>query len=135
VIEYVTGFSYAEDHGVWTEGERAIMVVRVEPRDGPVDIALLVGALVGEANPTLDVDVRANGIDVATWSFRHPHAAEWCVVRALVAPASRGAVVVELTIRAPRSPHQLGLGADSRRLGLSLHQLEVRAVSSGDAAS
>jgi hypothetical protein len=135
LIEYVTGFSYAEDFGVWTEGERAIMVLRVEPRDGPIDVALLVSGFVREEHPSLVVDVRVNGSETARWSFDHPDPPDWRSLRVDVSPASRGVVVVELTIRTPRSPRELGLSDDERRLGLALHQLEIRVPSDEAPAS
>ena len=129
LIEYVRGFSYAEDFGVWTEGERAIMVLRVEPRDGPIDVALLVSGFVGEEHPSLAVDVRVNGTETVHWSFEHPADPDWRSLRVDVPPAGRGVVVVELTVRTPRSPRELGLSDDGRRLGLALHQLEIRVPS------
>lgn len=133
-IEYVTGFTF-DDFGRWTEGERAVMVVRVEPRDGPIDLALLVDAFVREEHPSLVVDVRVNGTETANWSFRHPALPDWRSLRVDVTPAGRGVVVVEFAIRTPRSPRELGLSDDGRRLGLALHQLEVRVSNEGAPAS
>jgi hypothetical protein len=127
-VELVTGFSAPEPWGVWTDAERATMVLRIDSRAEHVDLALHVWAFVHAAHPTLEVDVRANAADVATWSFHDPDQAGWRTIRVPLAPRSNGTVVLEFIIRKPSSPRDAGQNEDSRQLGIALSALEVRAA-------
>jgi hypothetical protein len=127
-VELVTGFSKPEAWGVWTDAERATMVLRVDSPADHVDLALHVQAFVHDAHPALNVDVRANAADVATWSFRHPDPGGWRTIPVTLPPRSNGTMVLEFIIRTPSSPHLAGMNEDSRRLGIALSALEVRAA-------
>jgi hypothetical protein len=127
-VEFVTGFSAPEPWGVWTDAERATMVLRIDSRAEHVDLALHVGAFVHDAHPSLEVDVRVNAVDVATWSFRDPDRAGWRTIPVTLAPRSNGTVVLEFIVRTPSSPRDADQNEDSRQLGIALSALEVRAV-------
>jgi hypothetical protein len=126
-IEYVTGFSFAEEFGRWTDGAEAMMALRVDPARGSVELALLTIAFVPNGSADLQVRVRANGVDAALWTFQHPAGERWNTVRVPVAPSGPGVVVLEFSIDAPRSPSEVGLSGDTRRLGLGVLEVELRA--------
>jgi hypothetical protein len=119
-VEFVRGFGPIED-GIWTEGEDAMLVMRVEAFGQPVDLTLLVEAYVRREHPTLEVEVSVNGAATATWSFEHPHHVGWRKLR--VEPPLSGIVVLEFAIHSPSSPRDLGLSADTRQLGISLKRI------------
>ena len=123
-VELAAGFSYPEAQGVWTDGDQALMVLHVDALDETVGVAFLVNAFTHPANPLLEVDVTVNGAAAETWSFAYPSSPSWRRVRAGVASAN-GVLVVGFTIRAPRSPSELGGNDDRRRLGLMFFQIAV----------
>ena len=125
VVEFAGGFSGPEDWGVWTDGDEAVLVVRVDVAGAAeIEIALLVEAFVRPENTPLTVGVRANGIPVASWSFLGPHGPTWQGVRVPIAAGSE-LVVLVFAIETPLSPKELGLSDDTRRLGLGFHRLAV----------
>jgi glycosyl transferase family 4/uncharacterized protein DUF7024 len=135
VVEFAGGFSRAEDWGVWTDGDEAVLAVRVDVARTPeIEIALFVEAFVRPENTPLKVRVRANGMPVASWSFSDPHGPTWQRVRVPMT-ADSDLVVLVFAIETPLSPKELGLSDDSRRLGLGLHRLAVSADDSADDAT
>jgi hypothetical protein len=88
---------------------------------------LLTIAFVPNGSADLQVRVRANGVDAALWTFQHPAGERWNKVRVPVAPSGPGVVVLEFSIDAPRSPSEVGLSGDTRRLGLGVLEVELRA--------
>jgi hypothetical protein len=77
---------------------------------------------------------RSAGTSVSTkpWrtgcaSIQHPAGERWNKVRVPVAPSGPGVVVMEFSIDAPRSPSEVGLSGDTRRLGLGVLEVELRA--------
>jgi hypothetical protein len=119
----VSGFSFPEAHGVWTDGDTAVMVVRVDAPAPEVQLEFLTDAFVRADHSRLEVDVFANAARVATWSFEHPSVPSWR--RAAVTPSADGVVVLTFAIRTPTSPSALGEGADARALGIALSQLRI----------
>lgn len=109
--------------GVWSVAEEASLAFRPVPRgQRALFLRALVRAFVWPQAPTLDVDVLVDGTRVATWQFDHLRD-RGRTERTLLVPASVGnADLMRITFRMPgcRSPREIGLGADDRRLGLAL---------------
>jgi hypothetical protein len=125
VVEFAGGFSGPEDWGVWTDGDEAVLAVRLDvAAAGEVEIALFLEAFVRPENTPLQVGVRANGMPVASWSFSGSHGPAWQRVRVPM-PSGSELVVLVFAIKTPLSPKELGLSDDSRRLGLGFHRLAV----------
>jgi hypothetical protein len=122
------GWSALEPTGVWTDGARAGLVVRLT--DGvaeDAELVLGVAPFVAQAHPALEVEASAGGERLATRVFRHGEAPR--VLRIPLPPSVRGPggrTVVELGFDAPARPVDLGLGDDTRRLGLQLRWLMMR---------
>ena len=129
------GWSALEPTGVWTDGEKASLVLK--PTDAPpgdVELDLVVDPFVTPEHPELRVEVSAQGEQLGSRVFRHRRA----IFRRgnahqhlrVVLPASvrdeTGRVVLELRLHDPARPLDLGLSDDSRRLGLNLRSLAVR---------
>jgi hypothetical protein len=122
-----TGWAQSEDWGTWTDGSRAIL--RLKPASvGTSDLVLTVRArgFVVPQHPQQDIDVLLNGTAVGRWSFNSFEIVE----RELRLPASlvAGSDMLELTFVAPsaRSPAELGLSADTRRLGIGVASATLR---------
>jgi hypothetical protein len=133
-VEFAAGFGSVESHGIWTNGDQATMVLRVDTLEEQVDVAFLVDAFVRPGHPTVEVGVTANGVLTGTWSFTYPSLPGWRRVRVPIASSDR-LIVLGFSIRTPCSPKELGEGGDSRKLGLSISQLAVTAFETGNPAS
>jgi hypothetical protein len=126
------GWSAIEPSGVWTDGERASLVLKPTPAPlGSIELVLAVDPFVTPDHPELNVEVFAGGVKRGAEVFRHRRPALLQERRLrVVLPASAsdgmGRIVVELRLQDPVSPHDLGLSDDARRLGLRLRSLSVR---------
>jgi hypothetical protein len=125
------GWSAMESSGVWTDGDRASLVLRPTPATGTVELVLAVDPFVTPDHPELNVEVFAGGVKRGAEVFRHRRPARLQKRRLrVVLPASAGdgmgRIVVELRLQDPVSPRDLGLSEDGRRLGLRLRSLSVR---------
>jgi hypothetical protein len=136
------GWSQLEPTGVWTDGEKAQIVLSATagPPNEDLDLVLSVEPFVTPDNPQLEVEVSAAGKQLATQVFRHRRGARLRRRRAnrplrVALPASArdetGRVALELRVKDPAKPVDLGLSDDSRRLGLHLCSLVVRRASRG----
>jgi hypothetical protein len=122
------GWSDLEPTGVWTVAERASVII--EPRVSrqfDLELILEATAFVTPDHPEIELTLTALGEKLAIRVFGHgkPHRR----LRALLPAAPRGGTartVLELHLRNPARPVDLGLGDDARRLGLHLRSLVVR---------
>ncbi len=110
------GFSLPDSaDGRWTFGDRARFLVRVAHDDGPLALSI-------DALPIRDrqrVRLSVNG--------GRPLRARWNGPNRVRVPvrANGGELLVDLRIKAPVSPAQLGLSDDARPLGLFIRSLEL----------
>ncbi|MGJ7511775.1 hypothetical protein [Variovorax sp. GT1P44] len=130
------GWSSPEPWGVWSDGERASIVVLIETQvDASVGAEIL---LVGHPfMPTHgeppELLVGLNGGPARRPLVRKTAGADGGeVTLSLPLPAASGRRVLELNlhVRNPISPSDAGMSGDARRLGFGLHRLrlEMRAV-------
>jgi hypothetical protein len=122
-----TGWANSEDWGTWTDGNRAVL--RLKPRSAATsDLILTVRArgFVAPQHPQQEIEVLVNGTAVGRWSFSSFE----IVDRELRLPANllAGSDVLEITLVAPsaRSPAELGLSTDTRRLGIGVASATLR---------
>lgn len=132
------GWSEPEATGVWTDGDRASLVLKLtNVPPGDAELVLAVDPFVTPDHPELEVEVSAQGEQLGTRVFRHRRAVfrrgrAHRPVRAVLPESVRdetGRAVLELRLHDPASPLELGLSDDSRRLGLHLRSLAVRSHS------
>jgi hypothetical protein len=122
------GWSSVESGGVWTDGEHASLVLRLT--DGVPDdaeVVLRAAPFVTPQHPVLEVEASAGAEQPVTAVFRH--GVQPPLLRVPLPPAVRGhegRTVVDLELRDPARPADLGLGDDQRRLGIQLRWLLVR---------
>src|SRR6202011_5673593 len=102
-VEFAGGFGFVESQGIWTDGDQATMVLRVDGYEETIDVALLVDAFVRPGHPAVEVGVTANGVLTDTWSFTYPSLPEWRRVHVPIASPDR-VVVLSFSIRTPCSP-------------------------------
>jgi hypothetical protein len=88
----------------------------------PLVLRMAVRGFVPPAQPSLDADVLVNGTHVTTWLFRHPTDFSF-VERVVAIPPDLlvdGVVHLQLSIPEAKSPRELGMSQDDRRLGVGL---------------
>ena len=130
----MTGWSALEPTGVWTDGEKASLVLKLtDAPPGDVELDLVVDPFVTPEHPELRVEVSAQGEQLRARVFRHRRAIFRRVNAQhlrVILPASvrdeTGRVVLEVRLHDPARPLDLGLSDDSRRLGLYLRWLAVQ---------
>jgi hypothetical protein len=122
------GWSELESTGVWTLGERASLILRLtaSPRMN-VEFVLGVTAFVTPEHPNLELEVSVLGEILAERVFFDGKAHGRLRVPLPAAPRDQtGRTVLELRLRDPARPVDLGLSDDVRLLGIHLHSLTVR---------
>ena len=131
-----TGWSMLEPTGVWTVDETARLLVDVVgSAQGKVDVVLDVIAFVTPDHPRLDVEVWARDERLAAAVVRYGEADHSLSIDVRGAPVNgEGRVVLDLRLRDPARPVDLGLSSDPRRLGLHVRSLTVRAAAAGGSA-
>ncbi|MBR0753812.1 glycosyltransferase [Bradyrhizobium jicamae] len=119
------GWSAPEDWGTWSIAKRCTLRVTMRPRPAePRTLALACRAFVSAQNPELRVSCRVGEGAVQEVSFS---TASFAGTRMLtVDPAdvsADGEISITLTLNEPRSPADLGLGADTRPLGIGIERM------------
>ena len=122
------GWSALEQTGVWTDREKASLVLRltdVPPADA--ELVLAVSPFVTPDHPELKVEASALDEQLAGRVFRHGETLRlFRIPLPAAARAQAGRIPFELRLFDPARPVDLGLGGDVRQLGLHLEWLMVR---------
>jgi hypothetical protein len=126
------GWSALEPTGVWTDGEKASLVLKLAGAPpGDVELVLAVDPFVTPDHPELKVEISSQGEQLGARVFHYrrtvfrPGKAQR-PLRAVLPASVRdetGRAVLELRLHDPASPLDLGLSDDPRRLGLHLRSL------------
>ncbi len=122
----VSGWSDPEAIGTWTDARHAILVVGgLSPERGPLRIRAHAMAFLAGTHRDVKIVVRVNGHAAGAWEFTEEGIV---VLREAEAPATF--LGPELTrigfdIDDPRSPLELGVSQDPRRLGMLLVDLAL----------
>ncbi len=114
------GWNTPAPWGAWSEGSEAVVTFAPVPATGrTLYLRLWARAFVLPQAPTLDVEVVVDGTDRTRWDLAHP--ADALPVERVVRIEDAGELVsVRFRIPGCRSPQEIGLGPDARRLGLGL---------------
>jgi hypothetical protein len=129
------GWSALESAGVWTDGVKASLVLKlIDAQPGDVELILAVDPFVTPDHPELEVEVSARGQTLGARVFRHRRALFGLgkahrPLRVVVPESVRGEtgqVLLELRLQSPARPVDLGLSDDARRLGLNLRSVVAR---------
>lgn len=124
------GWSAAEDWGRWSDARTANLIMRAPATDAQaLQLEFVSRAFLVPAHPALTIAVSVNGRKLDTFTYRYPGDAGDSV-RSLKIPADllaqdKGLLKIAFDMDKPASPASLGLGADSRNLGLGLVSLKL----------
>jgi hypothetical protein len=125
-----SGWSVAEQSGIWTEGDVATMAMRL--KDGSEqDLTMTIEswALVSDRHPSQEIEVDVNGHFVKSLKFINSSiVSNVLTVSKEYLRGSDGMLNTEFRIKDPTSPAELGINADSRKLGMHLMSLKVDPV-------
>jgi hypothetical protein len=118
------GWSAPEAGHTWSDKTTAVIAMRVQSAEGPLKLEMRMNGLHKAPQlPAQRVELQANGTKVAEWQVAEEteHSAE------IPANLMRegGALRLELKIPDATTPKELGMGADERVLGVSLHTLRL----------
>jgi hypothetical protein len=122
------GWSELEPTGVWTDGEKASLVLKLTDISPAVaELVLAVSAFMTPDHPNLRFEAAALDEELAGRVFRHGEAQRLVRIPWPAAAGTHaGRTTFELRLSEPARPVDLGLGDDVRRLGLHLEWLTVR---------
>jgi hypothetical protein len=120
------GWSSPETIGTWTDGPTATLVVRgIKPARGRLTIRAVAEGFCASQHPLERVTVLVNDERVAEWTFTAAdHDAERVAQAPLDSPGSP-VTLIRFDISHPASPHELGLSADTRKLGMLVKQITL----------
>ncbi|WNV05347.1 hypothetical protein RP726_02785 [Candidatus Methylospira mobilis] len=124
-----SGWSSPETQGTWSDGDRALMVLApLNPSKNDIELLIEAGAYLEDRHPCQDVDILVNSAYAATLKYDqgNNNGVRSVVIPSTLALKRGGALWVEFLFKNPVSPAELGVSADSRRLGLRIVSVELR---------
>ena len=131
------GFTIPESWGVWSDGPRASLAIplatsgeKALPSDRPIKLLLMMGAFANPENPSVDVKLRANNVQVAEWNFTYDtqNINGTITEKVIYLPSgllNTGVLNLIFDINGTTSPLSLGLSPDPRELGIEITQLKM----------
>jgi hypothetical protein len=122
------GWSTAENWGTWSDGDTASVLLALSSTPKK-DIELLIDghAFLSDKHPSQEVDVLVNNHQVSTLKYDLQSNSGVRVVKIPKALAleKNGQLSIKFNFETPKSPAELGLSTDARRLGLGIVSLEI----------
>jgi hypothetical protein len=127
----VTGWSGAEEGGTWAIGDDSILVLKlVKVPTSDLWLTFKAHAFVPRQRPSFEESLKVNGRELADWSITNHEVAFEKRVRVPVDLLRSGSLRIEFSNHDPRSPAELGVSADGRKLGLGMEDLYLEAAAS-----
>jgi hypothetical protein len=120
------GWSDTEKEFTWTTGYSAKLAFLIPPASGPLNLRMrLTGLLKPPQRTRQVVTVLANGQKIAEWQVANT--ADFIAVIPAGLVKDGGLLTLELQTPNPASPKSLGIGDDSRVLGVLCSEMAIRA--------
>jgi len=121
------GWSSPETRGTWTDGSLARLDLPFQsiPSSGLKVSATIKNVFLSERHPQQTVEVRVNGELVTTWTFTlgQPLLQNYVFQIPAAVAQQQTPLLMTLHILDPKSPQELDLSSDSRKLGIVLNRL------------
>lgn len=126
------GWSFPENHGSWTIGTEATVIVPMPPASEHADqdlrLRFRVVPFLTTHEPTRRVDVYVDGVHSARWRFQGPTWSPQDRTLSLAAERVLGTTTeIRFVIHHPISPQALDHDVGTRQLGLSLGEVTITA--------
>ena len=125
------GWAKVEEKFTWTRGLGATLQFRVFPSDQPLTLKMKMnGMFKAPGLPHQPVEVSINGRKIATWKVSRLKWHTAVIPREMVdlGPGADGHTVylrIDLYTQRATAPSELGLGRDSRRLGVCVWEMAI----------
>lgn len=123
----VSGWSKPEPQFTWTEGDTAVLAIRVPASDAPVVLrARGAGFLNPPELPAQPIEVLVNDKKVADWQVGDVSEYTAMIPQEMVKTGG----VLTITFKMPKAiaPKAAGVSEDPRVLGFCVHEIELRKV-------
>lgn len=123
------GWSKHEAWGTWSDGDMSLVIL---PLPGRLknDLELLIEgqAFLADKQPSQEIDVLANEHPIATlkYDLQHNGGVRAVKIPRIFALENNGYILIKFKFKNPKSPLELGVSADFRRLGLGIASLELK---------
>jgi len=121
----VSGWSQTEKEFTWSEGKSAQLALKIPSDPGALTLVIKLGALISRpAVPYQTVEVFANGQKIADWAVADTADFSARIPEEIT---KKGDILnIELRVPNATSPKALGLGDDSRILGVRVYSVELK---------
>jgi hypothetical protein len=124
------GWSSPENWGVWSEEETASILLHVsESLRHDLQLHLTGHAFVAEGHPSLAISMTINNHLVGKIHYDQQTSAGTRIITipSTLLAENTGRLFLQFTFDTPKSPIELGISTDERRLGLGLESLRLEA--------
>lgn len=123
------GWGGPEPWGAWTVGDRSVLALQLpSPPTSDLAISIEAEAFTPPQRSRADETLLVNGSVAAHWSITSQEPVLRTQVRLPAGLLRSGVVRIEFINHDPRSPADLGLSADDRKISLGIHTLRVDAA-------
>lgn len=123
----IRGWSTPESWGTWTSADIAEIGLRVKEQPGPLELIIEARALIGPNRPEQAVEVLVNGNEIGQLTYRNPDAVEQHIVLPSgIVKGPEQDLIVTFRIFSPKSPAELGMSADPRKLGIGVSSIVLK---------
>jgi hypothetical protein len=122
------GWSVSEEWGMWSDGDAAAIILEL-PSASQRDLDLLIEgqAFINDKHPLQEIEVAVNGHVLGILKYDGQSAsARKLRIPDSVARQRGNRLLVRFKFRDPRSPAELGISSDARKLGLGLVSMQVK---------
>lgn len=128
----LAGWSFRESVGVWSDGPVATLRFDLERHpQQPLRLAAALSAFtLGRGGAPLAVTVEANGHRIATWKIDGTPSTRCATIPVAAVPGRT--VSISFNIDDPKSPDELGIAPDTRRLGILLRRAGLSVAADAD---
>jgi phosphoglycerol transferase len=131
---YSLGWSLPEPWGTWTSGQDARLVMQLKNYvpTGDILLSATTQAFINEVHPQLDVNIFINDTQVGQWTFVYGQHDDG--KREVIIPADlitkQNPLEIRFQILKAKSPAELGISNDGRKLGIGMRELRLSDIGS-----
>jgi len=119
------GWHAPDPGGAWSQTLDAFVEIVVPREHAPLLLRVNATAAVLKQRPKMRIKAFINGVQAIRWVRYDPHASGSFDIRVPASEAKDGRLEIRLRVDHTASPFRLGVGRDSRQLGVLLHSIEL----------
>ncbi|HEY5799857.1 MAG TPA: hypothetical protein VIT92_06540, partial [Burkholderiaceae bacterium] len=125
----LAGWSVAEPGGRWTEGNKAVLQVALDPAQARLySVQLTFAPFLAPSHPAQRVEVYVNGVRNTGWNINTTNDYhKEIIIDPQALPAPRDKAIIELRLPDAKAPRDVGANEDGRVLGIYVKKMTVTA--------